>query len=64
MPVCLQATNLPEKIRVGEALALFAAFYTRTVNGEQLLTRLQLWEKRNQFYGTLWEGKSSGWPSR
>ena len=47
--VCLQATNLPEKIRVGEALALFAAFYTRTVNSEQLLTRLQLWEKRNQF---------------
>ena len=55
--VCLQATNLPEKIRVGEALALFAAFYTRTVNGEQLLTRLQLWEKRNQFYGTLSGGQ-------
>src|SRR5271168_285832 len=38
--VCLQATNLPDKIRVGEALDLFAAFYTRTVNGEHLLTRL------------------------
>jgi ABC-2 type transport system ATP-binding protein len=55
--VCLQATNLPEKIRVGEALDLFAAFYTRTVNGEQLLERLQLQEKRNQFYGTLSGGQ-------
>jgi ABC-2 type transport system ATP-binding protein len=55
--VCLQATNLPEKIRVGEALDLFAAFYTRTVNGEQLLERLQLREKRNQFYGTLSGGQ-------
>jgi ABC-2 type transport system ATP-binding protein len=55
--VCLQATNLPDKIRVGEALELFVAFYTRTVNGEHLLTRLQLWEKRNQFYGTLSGGQ-------
>jgi ABC-2 type transport system ATP-binding protein len=55
--VCLQATNLPEKIRVGEALELFAAFYTRTVDGEQLLSRLQLWEKRNHFYGTLSGGQ-------
>jgi ABC-2 type transport system ATP-binding protein len=55
--VCLQATNLPDKIRVGEALELFAAFYTRTVNGKHLLTRLQLWEKRHQFYGTLSGGQ-------
>ncbi len=55
--VCLQATNLPEKIRVGEALELFAAFYTRTVDGDQLLKRLQLWEKRGQFYGTLSGGQ-------
>src|SRR5258707_15322698 len=26
--VCLQATNLPEKIKVHEALTLFASFYT------------------------------------
>src|SRR3984893_4833029 len=51
--VCLQATNLPEKIRVQEALELFATFYTRSVSSEQLLKRLQLWEKRNAFYGTL-----------
>jgi ABC-2 type transport system ATP-binding protein len=55
--VCLQATNLPDKIRVGEAVELFASFYTRTVNAEQLLDRLQLREKRSQFYGTLSGGQ-------
>jgi ABC-2 type transport system ATP-binding protein len=55
--VCLQATNLPDKIRVGEAVELFASFYTRTVNSEKLLERLQLWEKRSQFYGTLSGGQ-------
>jgi ABC-2 type transport system ATP-binding protein len=55
--VCLQATNLPDKIRVREALDLFAAFYTRNVNSEQLLQRLQLWEKRDAFYGTLSGGQ-------
>src|SRR5579871_5999475 len=55
--VCLQATNLPDKITVKEALDLFASFYTRTVDGDQLLKRLQLWEKRNSGYGTLSGGQ-------
>jgi ABC-2 type transport system ATP-binding protein len=55
--VCLQATNLPEKIKVREAIDLFAALYTRTVDGGGLLKRLQLWEKRNAFYGTLSGGQ-------
>ena len=38
--VCLQATNLPDKITVHEALELFGAFYTRTVDGDALLKRL------------------------
>jgi len=29
--VCLQATNLPEKIRVHEAMDVFASFYSRNV---------------------------------
>src|SRR5687768_1868594 len=45
--VCLQATNLPDKITVREALNLFGSFYTRTVDGEALLKRLQLWEKKD-----------------
>src|ERR1700759_4697837 len=34
--VCLQATNLPDKIKVREALELFGAFYTRQVDGDTL----------------------------
>jgi ABC-2 type transport system ATP-binding protein len=55
--VCLQATNLQEKIKVHEAMELFAAFYTRTVDGDQLLKRLQLWEKRDSQYVKLSGGQ-------
>jgi ABC-2 type transport system ATP-binding protein len=55
--VCLQATNLQEKIHVREAMDLFASFYTRTVDGTQLLKRLQLWEKRDQQYVKLSGGQ-------
>jgi ABC-2 type transport system ATP-binding protein len=55
--VCLQDTNLQEKITVGEAMQLFAAFYTRTVDGDQLLKRLQLWEKRDAQYAKLSGGQ-------
>jgi ABC-2 type transport system ATP-binding protein len=55
--VCLQATNLQEKLKVCEAMELFAAFYTRTVDGDQLLKRLQLWEKRDTQYAKLSGGQ-------
>src|SRR5437660_11711996 len=32
--VCLQATNLPAKMRVQEALELFGSFYTRSLSSE------------------------------
>ncbi len=55
--VCLQATNLPDKIKVHEALDLFGSFYTRRVDGDALLQRLQLWEKREAGYATLSGGQ-------
>jgi ABC-2 type transport system ATP-binding protein len=55
--VCLQATNLQEKIKVREALELFSALYTRTVDADQLLRRLQLWEKREAIYSQLSGGQ-------
>ena len=55
--VCLQATNLPAKIRAQEALELFASFYSQSVSSEKLLHRLQLWEKRNAFYESLSGGQ-------
>jgi ABC-2 type transport system ATP-binding protein len=55
--VCLQATNLPEKIRVREAMHLFASFYSRNADANKLLDRLQLQEKRDAYYGTLSGGQ-------
>lgn len=55
--VCLQATNLPAKIRVQEAMELFGSFYSRSVSSEKLLKRLQLWDKRNAYYETLSGGQ-------
>lgn len=55
--VCLQATNLPEKMKVREALTLFSAFYSRGVDNDKLLQRLQLWDKRDEFYSRLSGGQ-------
>ncbi len=55
--VCLQATNLPDKIRVKEALDLFASFYTKNMDADGLLKRLQLWEKKDAFFSTLSGGQ-------
>ena len=55
--VCLQATNLPDKITVREAVSVFSAFYSRTTNARRLLESLQLWDKRNQFYSRLSGGQ-------
>ena len=55
--VCLQATNLPERITVGEALRLFASLYSKAVDGDALLRRLTLWDKRDAAYGKLSGGQ-------
>ena len=53
----LQATALPEKLKVIEALHLFAGFYKRRRNPEELLKRFGLVEKRTSFYGQLSGGQ-------
>ncbi len=55
--VCLQATNLPDKIKVYEAMELFGSFYSKRLDGDTLLRRLQLWEKREAGYVTLSGGQ-------
>jgi ABC-2 type transport system ATP-binding protein len=55
--VCLQSTKLQEKMTVREAMELFASFYSRTVDGLELLKRLQLWEKRETQYSKLSGGQ-------
>ncbi len=55
--VSLQSTNLPDKIKVREALELFGSFYSRALNGEELLRRLELWEKQDSYYSKLSGGQ-------
>jgi ABC-2 type transport system ATP-binding protein len=53
----LQSTSLPDKLRVKEAVELFAQFYRRRANTDRLLQRFQLDEKRNAFYNQLSGGQ-------
>ena len=53
----LQSTSLPDKLRVMEALRLFAGFYKRRRDPEELLKRFGLEEKRNTYYSKLSGGQ-------
>jgi len=53
----LQSTALPEKLRVSEALKLFASFYSRRRDTSDLLRRFGLEEKRNASYMHLSGGQ-------
>ncbi|HEV2388201.1 MAG TPA: ABC transporter ATP-binding protein [Candidatus Acidoferrales bacterium] len=53
----LQFTSLPDKLRVEEALRLFAGFYHRRREPDELLERFQLAEKRRAFYHQLSGGQ-------
>ncbi len=53
----LQATALPEKLRVAEAVNLFADFYPRRRELSQLLRRFGLEDKRTAFYSQLSGGQ-------
>lgn len=55
--VCLQQAALPDRLRVREAISLFASFYSRTVQGDPLLRRLHLWEKRDDYFMHLSGGQ-------
>jgi ABC-2 type transport system ATP-binding protein len=53
----LQATSLPDKLKVMEALRLFGGFYKRHRDPEELLKRFGLEEKRNTHYSKLSGGQ-------
>src|ERR1700723_556532 len=53
----LQATALPDKMRVLEALDLFGSFYPTRRGTKELLARFGLEEKRNAFYSQLSGGQ-------
>jgi ABC-2 type transport system ATP-binding protein len=53
----LQATVLPDKIRVAEALTLFASFYRAPASVELLIERFGLGERRHAFFEKLSGGE-------
>ena len=55
--VQLQSTALYDKIRVREALKLFASFYPRRVDIDELLDVLALQDKANSYFHTLSGGQ-------
>jgi len=55
--VQLQQANLPENIKVWEALDLYASFYPHTLDWGELLERLGLTEKRNSTFRQLSGGQ-------
>ena len=55
--VQFQSAALPDRIRVWEALDLFAAFYPRPVDWQPLLEQMGLAEKRNAYFAKLSGGQ-------
>ena len=55
--VQLQESALPPRLRVVEALELFASFYERRADAEELLNILGLTEKRSSAFGELSGGQ-------
>jgi ABC-2 type transport system ATP-binding protein len=55
--VQFQSAALPDRIKVWEALELFAAFYQRSVDWQPLLEEMGLAEKRDAYFGKLSGGQ-------
>jgi len=53
----LQQSNLPDRLKVWEALDLYASFYPKSVDWNELLIRLGLEEKRNTPFAKLSGGQ-------
>ena len=53
----LQQSNLPERMKVWEALDLYSSFYSRTAGWKELLAQLGLEEKRNTPFSKLSGGQ-------
>src|ERR1700689_274546 len=55
--VQLQDSQLPDKIRVSEALDLYASFYRNPARADELISRLGLADRRDAFFCTLSGGQ-------
>jgi ABC-2 type transport system ATP-binding protein len=55
--VQLQAAQLQKRIKVGEAVSLWASLYRKSVDGDRLIEQLGLGDKRNAWFMTLSGGQ-------
>jgi ABC-2 type transport system ATP-binding protein len=55
--VQLQHAALPDRIRVGEAVELYASFYREPADGRELLSALGLEQARDHYFGKLSGGQ-------
>jgi len=55
--IALQATSLDEKVKVGEALKLFASFYKKQSDYDELIDLVSLRDKEKALYETLSGGQ-------
>jgi ABC-2 type transport system ATP-binding protein len=53
----LQSSNLPDRMKVWEALDLYSSFYPKAANWKELLAQLGLEEKRNAHFSKLSGGQ-------
>jgi ABC-2 type transport system ATP-binding protein len=53
----LQSSNLPDRMKVWEALDLYSSFYPKAADWKELLAQLGLEEKRNAFFAKLSGGQ-------
>jgi len=53
----MQESELPDRIKVWEAIDLFSSFYDRTMTYKSLLNELGLYEKRGSYFGRLSGGQ-------
>ncbi len=53
----LQQSNLPDRMKVWEALDMYASFYPKPADWRELLTQLGLGEKRNAYFSKLSGGQ-------
>ncbi len=52
-----QESEIPDRLRLREAMELFSSFYKKALDWKMLLEQLNLWEKKDSFYSALSGGQ-------
>jgi len=52
-----QESEIPDRLRLWEAMELFSSFYDTVLQWEDLLKQLNLWERKDSFYSELSGGQ-------